>query len=664
MHMGLIESWQADLQEVLASLSSERQRHRLTQKKLHFQIQNCLDVHQETNHVCYMSLPKNVIINIPIVASLVADAPFDKENAYFEIEILTMADNGTIVVGAVDKNFQAGYEPGSANLSVGYSVADGSVRVNCNEEQSVIDVCKAGDRVGCGIDFDKVQPTVYFTKNGNHLFDIPLTDVEVPRYPAISMSSPKEEVLLLQDAPWRSSQPGFEREVPKLCRDTGQLFFRSTKEGGRDATLVANHPLSKQFAYFEIEIRAFGPEDEISIGGVPEDYSLRKLPGCHPLSLAYHGRVGGIFPGVETKRDDAPKCSVGDKMGCGIEHLGNGKRHLYFTHNSKSFMEAELNDHCPANLYPAIGMRSRGATVCVCLLDCSRWGSADDDIGNKLIQIDMTSKINSEPETVVVDKETARASFVAPVGVTKDAILLSENPLSMEGDCSYFEIEIMYGKVVTIGLTPKGSALVVHPGWTKTSIGYNADSGCVYNDGEVLQTAEMKSNYGDRIGCGVKQSTSDDKQIVVYFKKNGSQFCELPFGDDETAFCPAIAMRSAGQVLSIKLLQRDLWSCHTKVPVKTETSLTEGLTCEILDRELIECPICRDVFTDPRILPCSVHTFCSDCLRKYIEQHEGKRSVPCPVCQKMFVVPSGGVSDLPSNPLITRLMEIRNQLAK
>lgn len=53
-------------------------------------------------------------------------------------------------------------------------------------------------------------------------------------------------------------------------------------------------------------------------------------------------------------------------------------------------MEAELNDHCPANLYPAIGMRSRGATVCVCLLECSRWGSADDDVGNKLTQVSLT----------------------------------------------------------------------------------------------------------------------------------------------------------------------------------------------------------------------------------------------------------------------------------
>lgn len=51
-------------------------------------------------------------------------------------------------------------------------------------------------------------------------------------------------------------------------------------------------------------------------------------------------------------------------------------------------MEAELNENCPSNLYPAIGMRSHGGTVCICLLDCSKWGSADDDTGMKPIQVD------------------------------------------------------------------------------------------------------------------------------------------------------------------------------------------------------------------------------------------------------------------------------------
>lgn len=42
------------------------------------------------------------------------------------------------------------------------------------------------------------------------------------------------------------------------------------------------------------------------------------------------------------------------------------------------FMEAELNDNCPAQLYPAIGMRVCGSgTVSVCILDPANWNSPD-----------------------------------------------------------------------------------------------------------------------------------------------------------------------------------------------------------------------------------------------------------------------------------------------
>lgn len=52
MHMGgFLESWQTELQELLASLSSEHQRHRTTRKKLHFRLQNCIDACQETNRL-------------------------------------------------------------------------------------------------------------------------------------------------------------------------------------------------------------------------------------------------------------------------------------------------------------------------------------------------------------------------------------------------------------------------------------------------------------------------------------------------------------------------------------------------------------------------------------------------------------------------------------
>jgi hypothetical protein len=308
---GFRESWQTELQELLANLSSEHQRHRPTRKKLHFRLQNCIDVCQETSRLSYMALPKNVIINIPIVASVVSDIPFDRENAFFEVEVLTMSEQGTIVIGAVCKEFQPGYQPGAMDRTIGFSIADGSFRhgskvISCNQNAA----CSVADKVGCGLDFkEDNQPIIYFTKNGNKVFEFPWTvDVDVDGngpssslsldllpYPSISMSSAKEEVRLLQETPWRSATAtqSDNREGVKLCRETGQLSFRSTKEGGREVTLLANLPFSKQFAFFETEIRALGEEDEISVGAVPEDYSLRRLPGRRPRSLGYHGRVGG-----------------------------------------------------------------------------------------------------------------------------------------------------------------------------------------------------------------------------------------------------------------------------------------------------------------------------------------------------------------------------------
>lgn len=84
---------------------------------------------------------------------------------------------------------------------------------------------------------------------------------------------------------------------------------------------------------------------------------------------------------------------------------------------------------------------------------------------------------------------------------------------------------------------------------------------------------------------------------------------------------------------------------------------------QLVDRELIECPICRDVLTDPRILPCSIHTFCAACLNAYLAQQSSRRTSSCPVCRTTFQLPPGGVSDLPVNSIVTRLLDIRSKLA-
>ena len=65
-------------------------------------------------------------------------------------------------------------------------------------------------------------------------------------------------------------------------------------------------------------------------------------------------------------------------------------------------------------------------------------------------------------------------------------------------------------------------------------------------------------------------------------------------------------------------------------------------------KETFTCPVCLDLFDDPRLLPCS-HTFCCKCLRSTIK-HPSK--LTCPLCRYEF---SGCY--LPRNRIVSTLVE-------
>ena len=74
--------------------------------------------------------------------------------------------------------------------------------------------------------------------------------------------------------------------------------------------------------------------------------------------------------------------------------------------------------------------------------------------------------------------------------------------------------------------------------------------------------------------------------------------------------------------------------------------------------DITECPICAELFTDPRVLPC-IHTFCLKCLEKCAEDKIAGGRLACPMCRKEFVIPGGGMADLPRNYFIGKLLEVR-----
>ena len=77
----------------------------------------------------------------------------------------------------------------------------------------------------------------------------------------------------------------------------------------------------------------------------------------------------------------------------------------------------------------------------------------------------------------------------------------------------------------------------------------------------------------------------------------------------------------------------------------------------------LECSICLDSFTDPKLLQC-FHVFCKDCLEPLVLQDQHGLSLHCPNCRRSTLLPANGVSGLQPAFLVHHLFEIRDALQK
>jgi uncharacterized protein YeaO (DUF488 family) len=74
--------------------------------------------------------------------------------------------------------------------------------------------------------------------------------------------------------------------------------------------------------------------------------------------------------------------------------------------------------------------------------------------------------------------------------------------------------------------------------------------------------------------------------------------------------------------------------------------------------DITECPICTELFTDPRVLPC-IHTFCLQCIEKWGKDKISGDELACPLCRKDTKIPKDGLAGLPKNFFVGKLLEVR-----
>ncbi len=83
---------------------------------------------------------------------------------------------------------------------------------------------------------------------------------------------------------------------------------------------------------------------------------------------------------------------------------------------------------------------------------------------------------------------------------------------------------------------------------------------------------------------------------------------------------------------------------------------------EKLDEQL-NCSICLDTYTDPKLLQC-FHTYCTKCLIPLVRDTQGQHTLTCPACRHVTPIPPNGVRGLQSAFQINELIEIRDDLKK
>ena len=75
-------------------------------------------------------------------------------------------------------------------------------------------------------------------------------------------------------------------------------------------------------------------------------------------------------------------------------------------------------------------------------------------------------------------------------------------------------------------------------------------------------------------------------------------------------------------------------------------------------REEVTCPVCSDVFTEPKHLSC-LHSFCLKCLKHWHATCGGGNVVKCPKCQTQCRVPaSGDLTDLPTSFYLNGFIDV------
>ena len=80
--------------------------------------------------------------------------------------------------------------------------------------------------------------------------------------------------------------------------------------------------------------------------------------------------------------------------------------------------------------------------------------------------------------------------------------------------------------------------------------------------------------------------------------------------------------------------------------------------------EQLTCPVCLDLYTNPKTLPC-LHSFCEACIERFPQDKEGETYyLSCPTCRHRTELPGGGAGAFPVAFTLNNFIDVHSLLKK
>src|SRR5690606_15275267 len=66
---------------------------------------------------------------------------------------------------------------------------------------------------------------------------------------------------------------------------------------------------------------------------------------------------------------------------------------------------------------------------------------------------------------------------------------------------------------------------------------------------------------------------------------------------------------------------------------------------ESMIKSVLTCPICKQLFDDPKLLPCG-DTFCHECILSLVKSTDDNKQVQCTECSQVHQMPHNGFTSI------------------